>query len=146
MISEIKTDRSTDIEEYIFRLSCIYPYIQDNTMENTIMIYKAISDPEKIYLYQAMKKPDKDNFLQAMDKEIADQIGNGNFSITKRTDISKEKTILPAVCQMKRKRDIMTRLITKYKVRLNIDGSRIKATIMLRHMHLWLNRILSESF
>ena len=95
-------------------------------MESTIMAYKATSDPDTMYLHQAMKEPDKDRFLQAMDKEVKDQMGNGNFSITKRTNVPVGKTILPAVWQMKRKRDIMTRQITKYKARLNIDGSRMK--------------------
>ena len=39
--------------------------------------------------------------------------------------ILKGATILNAVWQMKRKRDIRTGTITKYKARLNIDGSRM---------------------
>ena len=51
---------------------------------------------------------------------------NGNFSLIKRKDMPKGKLILPAVWQMKCKRDIKTRAVKKYKAQLNIDGSRMK--------------------
>lgn len=38
-------------------------------------------------------------------------------------------TVLPAVWQMRRKRDIKTGTIKKYKARLNIDGSRMQKGI-----------------
>jgi hypothetical protein len=43
-----------------------------------------------------------------------------------RNDVPKGETILPAVWQMKRKRDIKIQAIKKWKARLNIDGSRMK--------------------
>ena len=60
----------------------------------------------------------------AMQKEVNDQMENGNFSIIKRSEVPKGKIILPAVWQMKRKRNIRTRKVKKYKARLNLDGSR----------------------
>ena len=57
---------------------------------------------------------------------MEDQMKNGNFSKILRSKVPKGKTILPSVWQMKRKRDIMTRAIIKYKARLNVDGSRMK--------------------
>ena len=42
------------------------------------------------------------------------------------TKIPGNKTILPSVWQMKRKRDICSREIKKYKACLNIDGSKMK--------------------
>ena len=53
-------------------------------------------------------------------------MGNGNFSIMLRSKVPKGKIILPAVWQMKRKRDIKIQEIKKYKARLNIDGSRMR--------------------
>jgi len=73
-----------------------------------------------------MKQPDADKFREAMDKEVQDQMNNGNFKIIPRDKVPKDATILPAVWQMKRKRDIHTREIRKYKARLNIDGSRMR--------------------
>ena len=68
------------------------------------MAYKATSDPDTLYLHQAMKEPDKHNFIKAMEKEMEDQMKNGNFTKNLRSKVSKGKTILPSVWQMKRKR------------------------------------------
>ena len=76
-----------------------------------------------------MKEPDSRHFKEAMIKEVDDQMGNKNFSIIPRSSVPKGKTILPTVWQMKRKRDIKTRRIKKYKARLNIDGSRMQKGI-----------------
>eukprot|EP00957_Ditylum_brightwellii_P159364 12130802-Ditylum_brightwellii.AAC.1 len=73
-----------------------------------------------------MKEKDAAQFKKAMEKEWEDQLGNGNFTVCKRSEIPEGATVLPAVWQMKRKRDIKTRLIKKYKARLNIDGSRMQ--------------------
>ena len=94
--------------------------------DNPILAYKASTDPDTMYRHEAMREPDRDEFIKAMHKEIIDQMKNGNFSIVRRSKVPKGKAILPAVWQMKRKRDIKTREIKKYKARLNIDGSRMK--------------------
>ena len=72
-----------------------------------------------------MKEKDRDKFIEAMTKDVEDQTRNGNFSLVKRNLVPKDKTILKAVWQMRRKRDIRTREIKKYMARLNIDGSRM---------------------
>ncbi len=88
--------------------------------------YKASTDPDTMYMHQAMMEPDKGEFIKAMQKEVEDQMSNGNFTIVHKDEVPKDKVILPAVWQMRRKRDIKTRQIKKYKARLNIDGSRMK--------------------
>ena len=93
------------------------------------MVFKASTDPDTMYLHEAMKEPDREKFKEAMQREVDDQMNNGNFSIMKRIDVPRDKPILPAVWQMKRKRDIKTRQVKKYKARLNIDGSRMKAGV-----------------
>ena len=125
-MSEISQDTSHDVEGEICCLKCIYPHEHNTLNDDNFMAYKATSDPDTLYLHQAMKEPDKHNFIKAMEKEMEDQMKNGNFTKILRSKVSKGKTILPSVWQMKRKRDIMTRAITKYKARLNIDGSRMK--------------------
>ena len=94
-----------------------------------IMACKATSDPDTMYRHEAMKEPDYNQFLKAMEKEVRDQMGNNNFHLVKRTSLPNTATLLPAVWQMKRKRDIRTRAIKKYKARLNVDGSRMKQGI-----------------
>ena len=93
------------------------------------MAFKASSDPDTMYMHEAMREPDKGQFILAMKKEVDDQMKNGNFSLIKKIDVPKDKIILPAVWQMKRKRDIKSREIKKYKARLNIDGSKMKKGI-----------------
>ena len=64
-----------------------------------------------------------------MKKEIDHQISHGNLAIKLRSQVPKGKSVLPAVWQMKRKRDIKTRRVKKWKARLNIDGSLMRKGI-----------------
>ena len=102
---------------------------KDPLFKQEIMVQKATSDPDTMYRHEAMREPDYNEFLKAMEKEVQDQMGNGNFTLVPRHSIPKTATLLPAVWQMKRKRDIRTRAIKKYKARLNVDGSRMKKGI-----------------
>ena len=129
MIAEIGRTTSDDIEGEIMCLEAMFPdnaqQLQMMRMDNDpLYAYKAVADPDTMYLHQAMKEPDWMEFREAMIKEVNDQMENGNFTIIKRSKVPKGKTILPAVWQMKRKRDIKTRKVKKYKARLNLDGSR----------------------
>jgi hypothetical protein len=80
-----------------------------------------------MYFHEAMQEGDKAEFLKAMKKEWEDQMDNGNFTIIHRSEVPEGAKVLPAVWQMKRKRDIKTRQVKKYKARLNLDGSRMEA-------------------
>ena len=93
--------------------------------DGSLIAMKAQSDPDTMYHHQAMREPDHCEFTKAMDKEIKDQMDNGNFILLHKSKVPKNSTILNAVWQMKRKRDIRTGTITKYKARLNIDGSKM---------------------
>ena len=98
---------------------------EDDTMDTPLVAMKAQSDPHTMYHHQAMKEPDHEQFLKAMEKEIKDQRENGNFILLHKSKVPRGTTILNAFRQMKRKRDIRTGKITKYKARLKIDGSRM---------------------
>ena len=87
--------------------------------------YKAVTDPDTMYLHQALREKDRDQFIEAMKREVDDQSKNGNFTIIRRKEMPEGKRTLKSVWQMRRKRDIKTRQIKKYKARLNIDGSRM---------------------
>ena len=92
---------------------------------NDALVMKAQVDPDTMYYHQAMREKDSDEFLKAMDKEIRDQCDNGTFDLVRRSEIPEGTKPLPAVWQMRRKRDIRTGLIKKYKARLNLDGSKM---------------------
>jgi hypothetical protein len=125
----LDADTETGIEGEIYAQSSLFP--RDDSegapgLDNPLLAYKASTDPDTMYLHEAMREPDREEFKKAMTKEVTDQMENGNFSVIRRADVPKGKTILPAVWQMKRKRDILTREVKKYKARLNIDGSRMR--------------------
>ena len=69
------------------------------------------------------------NSLSPWRKKLTDQMRNRNYSFVRRDKIPKNATLLSSVWQMRRKRDIETRKVKKYKARLNIDGSRMKPGI-----------------
>jgi hypothetical protein len=87
--------------------------------------YKTHSDPDTMYMHQAMRQPDKEHFVEAMKEEITSQVEGGVYSIIHKDDRPQEATLLPAVWQMQRKRNVVTGDIKRYKARLNIDGSRM---------------------
>ena len=102
---------------------------QEQMNTASLMAFKAVADPDSMYMHQAMKQHDRKHFIKAMESEVQAQYNNKNFSLIKRKDIPKGKSILPTVWQMKRKRDIKTQKIKKYKARLCLDGSRMKKNI-----------------
>ena len=129
MAMEISRNTRHDVEGEIMCLEAMFPdhHQEYQTLRNEtdpLYAYKATSDPDTMYMHEAMREPDWKEFQEAMVKEVKDQMENKNYSIVKRSSVPKGKIILPAVWQMKRKRDIKTRLVKKYKARMNLDGSR----------------------
>jgi hypothetical protein len=130
MMAEMK-DNAGDVEGEIFCLEAMFPDREDEDL-NPLLAYKASADPDTMYMHEAMKAPDRKEFIAAMEKEVADQSKNKNFSIIHRSKVPEGATVLPTVWQMKRKRDIKTQKVKKWKARLNIDGSRME-----KGRHYW---------
>ena len=55
--------------------------------------------------------------------------------IVHKSTVPPGKSILPAVWQMKRKKDIQTQEIKKYKARLNIDSSKMIKEVHYNEMY-----------
>jgi hypothetical protein len=89
------------------------------------MGYKASTDPDTMYYHQAMKEPDRDKSLAAIDKECEAHYKEGNYKLIKRSNMPEGATLLSSVWQMKRKRKPSTGEISKYKARMNVDGSKM---------------------
>ena len=104
----------------------MFPDDDKANWDNPLLAYKATSDPDTLYYHQAMKEQDKEEFESSMMKEVEDQYNNGNFSKVHKSEVPDDQIVLPAVWQMRRKRDAKTGAIKKYKARLNIDGSRMR--------------------
>ena len=121
----ISQRHESPIKGEIFGFESIVGETDDGVPHHHPLAYKASTDPDTMYMHQAMQQPDRMNFIRAMKKEVASQMENNNFTIVHKNEVPTNKSILPAVWQMKRKRDIQTRDIKKYKARLNIDGSKM---------------------
>lgn len=127
MLSEMhEATSSNSVKGEIMCLETMFPQNDEIAQsDDPLLVYKASADPDTMYMHEAMREPDRNEFKKAMVKEVKDQMENGNFTIVKKSEVPKGKAILPAVWQMKRKRDIRTRKVKKWKARLNIDGSRM---------------------
>ena len=78
------------------------------------------------YFDQAMRQPDKDEFVKAIVQEVNAHIDCNHWELIPRSQVPKGNDILPAVWSMKRKRDIKTRQVYKWKARLNVHGGKTK--------------------
>jgi hypothetical protein len=66
--------------------------------------------------------PDRDEFVKAIVKEMNEHIVSKNWELVPRREVPSGIKVLDSVCAMKRKRDILTRKVLKYKSRLNVHG------------------------
>ena len=129
LIEEMKIEIAEQtIPGELFSLATMFPV--DDTMDqlhSAFYCYKAAdSDPDTMYHHQAMQQPDHEQFRKAMQKEMDDQMADGNFELIQWAKIPLGPKIFPAVWQMRRKRDINTQEVKKWKARLNFDGSRMR--------------------
>lgn len=86
--------------------------------------FAASSDPDVSYLHKALKAPDSEEFIKAMDKEVQAHEEGQNWIIVDRDDIPEGKAVGPSVWAMRRKRDIATQTVYKWKARLNFHGGK----------------------
>ncbi len=89
-----------------------------------LVAYGASSDPDIMYFHEILSAPDKHEFLKAMVKEIEGHNKNNNWIVVDRSKLATNVKVLPAVWAMRRKRDLVTGEVVKWKARLNVDGSK----------------------
>ena len=127
MMIETTLTPEESVRGEIFNDTSIYPkdcnYMQSS---HPLMAYKATSDPDTLYFHEAMSEPDRDQFLKAMEQEVRTHLEKGHISVVPTSKVPEGARILPCVWQLRRKRDIATRTIKKWKARLNVDGSRMR--------------------
>ncbi|EJK66940.1 hypothetical protein THAOC_12086, partial [Thalassiosira oceanica] len=75
-----------------------------------------------MYYHQAMAQSDADKFRQAVVKEIEGHVKNENWILIPRSEVPRHEEVLDSVWAMRRKRNLTTNEITKYKARLNVHG------------------------
>jgi hypothetical protein len=125
MMAEISTVTAGDVEGELFCYAAMFPD-DEQDHDDPLLAFKAVSDPDTLYFHEAMKEKDREKFQEGMSKELQDQFENGNFTVIPKSDVPQGEVVLPAVWQLKRKRDAKTGAVKKYKARLNIDGSRMR--------------------
>jgi hypothetical protein len=69
-----------------------------------------------------MKAPDRNEFVNAIVKEMNDRIVSKNWELVPRQEVPKGMKVLDSIWDMKRKRDILTHKLMKYKAWINIHG------------------------
>jgi hypothetical protein len=77
-----------------------------------------------MYFHQAMQQDDADEFVKAVVKEVNGHIDNNRWQLISRDEVPEGIDVIPSVWSMRRKRNLTTNAITKYKSRLNIHGGK----------------------
>ena len=80
------------------------------------------SDSDTMYYYQAIRQPDRKQFINAMADKLNEHIRRGHWSLIPVSSIPPNTRILDSVWSIKRKREIITHRIHKWKARLNLHG------------------------
>ena len=96
-------------------------YLLQEQMRNPVS-FLASKTGGTMYYDQAMRQPDAEQFSEAAVKEVNSHTDCKHWEIISRDQVPHGHDIIPAVWSMRRKRDISTGRVTKYKARLNIHG------------------------
>ena len=92
-------------------------------MQNPVVsLARSQNEKDTLYYHEAIQKKDSRNFIEAIVKEMNPHIQKNHWSLIDKSDAPEGHKIIPAVWSMKRKREISTRSIIKYKARLNVHG------------------------
>ena len=94
-------------------------------MDNPIaFMSKMNGDRDTMYYHEAMKQHDSEHFVNVIVKEFNNHLERKQWSMIDKRDIPKGIKVIPLVWSMKRKRDITTRKVIKYKAGLNVHGGK----------------------
>ena len=113
-----------DVEEV---MQCLHveDYKMHQNMYNPIVFISRMNgNKDTMYYHEAMEQPDSEHFVNAIVKEFNNHVQRAHWFLISKAKVSKGIKVIPSVWSMKRKRDIMTRKVIKYKVRLNVHRSK----------------------
>jgi len=79
---------------------------------------------DTMYFHQAMAQDDSGDFVDAVVKEVNGHVDNTHWELIPIADVPEDTDVLPSVWSMRRKRNLVTNEITKYKARLNVHGGK----------------------
>lgn len=122
-------------EDYVSFSANATVYEGDTDDEIIESAFAASSDPDVLYLHEALKAPDSNEFIKAMDKEVRSHEENVNWVIVDRCDIPEGKKVVPSIWAMRRKQNIATQEVYKWKARLNFHEESNKRELTFgKHM------------
>jgi hypothetical protein len=88
---------------------------------------------DTMYLHEALCAPDHEHFIEAMQREVKDHEDLKHWELVSKSEVPEGTTILPAVWSMKRKHQINTQEVYKWKARLlNVHGGK-----QIKNVHYW---------
>jgi Reverse transcriptase (RNA-dependent DNA polymerase) len=101
----------------------------DEEFSCNYIAFRATNDPDTLYFHEILQAPDKEEFLKAMSIKIAQHNQRKNWRLVRRSKLPPHTRVLPSVWAMRRKRDLTTVEIVKWKARINVDGSKQQPAI-----------------
>ena len=75
-----------------------------------------------MYYHQCIQQPDASEFDPKIVKEINGHENNKNWKSVDRSTIPEEVKVIPSVWSMRKKQDLVTNQVTKYKACLKLHG------------------------
>ena len=95
-----------------------------NKMRNPMALMDEMQG-DTMYLHQAMDHEYSGDFVEAVVKEVDGHVDNAHWKLVPIESVPEDTNILPSVCSMQRKRNLVTNDITKYKACLNVHGGKL---------------------
>jgi hypothetical protein len=77
-----------------------------------------------MYFHTILQEEDKMQFVRAMHDEIKNHNDNHNSEPMQREHIPEGNKVIPSVWAMRRKRKLVDGSVSKWKARINVDGSK----------------------
>jgi hypothetical protein len=117
--------QSVTIEEAEFQYALDHDFHLDlqDRMRHPIAFHAEMMG-DIMYFHQAMQQDDADEFVKAVVKEVNGHIEHNRWQLVHRDQVPEGIDPIPSVWSMRRKRNLTTNQITKYKSRLNIHGGK----------------------
>jgi hypothetical protein len=79
---------------------------------------------DTLFFHEIVREPDKMGFVKSMKEEINNHNANRNWIPVRRSTIPAGNKVISSVWAMRRKRRLVDGTVSKWKARLNVDGSK----------------------
>jgi hypothetical protein len=101
--------------------------IQDDMRDPVTFI--SATNKYTTYYDQATRAPERQYFVEVVVKEVSIHITSKHWKLITKSQVPKGVKVLDSVWSMKRKRDIKTRKLYKFKARLNVHCDQQEFTV-----------------